>query len=175
MNAIIRKLAVGDRRQKGASEAVVAQVLREPRQFRRLLAGLRETEPAVRMRVADAVEKISRARPELLWPFKREFIGSFAKIEQKEVRWHLAQIFPRLPLTPRERARVFEILVGWLADDSRIVKTFAMQGLADIAESDGRYRVRASRIVQRLAAGGIPAVCSRAKKLLPRLRRPPVR
>ena len=169
MNAIIRKLAAGDLRQKGASEAVVAQVLRTPRLFYKLLVGLYEPEPAVRMRVADAIEKISRTRPELLRPFKRAFIGSFAKIEQKEVRWHLAQIFARLPLTARERGRVFETLVAWLDDDSRIVKTFAMQGLADIAEMDRRYRAPAIKIVKRLMDSGIPAVHSRARKLLPRL------
>ena len=90
-------------------------------------------------------------------------------IGQKEVRWHLAQIFPRLELTQQKRQQVFNLLVSFLDDDSRIVKTFAMQELADIAEMDRSYRV--IKIVEDLMASGIPAIQNRGKKLLPRLLR----
>ncbi|MCL4512132.1 MAG: hypothetical protein M1470_13915, partial [Bacteroidetes bacterium] len=86
-----------------------------------------------------------------------------------EVRWHLAQILPRLELTKKERQQVFNVLVSFLDDDSRIVKTFAMQGLADIAETDRSYLPHVVKIVEGLMASGIPAIQSRGKKLLPKL------
>ena len=169
MNSIVRKLRAGDLRQKGKSEEVVADVLKKPQLFRDVLAGILEAEPGVRMRASDAVEKITRLRPELLQPYKKDFLNVFARINQKEVRWHLAQILPRFELTKKERQQVFDILVSFLEDDSRIVKTFAMQGLADIAEMDRTYLRRVVKIVERLMASGIPAIQSRGKRLLPRL------
>lgn len=169
MNSIVRKLKEGDLRQKGKSEEVVADVLKKPQLFRHVVAGIVETEPGVRMRASDAAEKITRFRPELLQPYKKDFLNVFARIDQKEVRWHLAQILPRLELTKKERQQVFNILVSFLDDDSRIVKTFAMQGLADIAEMDRSYLRRVVKIVERLMTSGIPAIQSRGKKLLPQL------
>ena len=169
MNSIVRKLRKGDLRQKGKSEEVVTDVLKKPQLFRHVVAGILDTEPGVRMRASDAVEKITRLRPGLLHPYKKDFLDVFAMIDQKEVRWHLAQILPRLELTKKERQQVFDILVSFLDDDSRIVKTFAMQGLADIAEVDNSYLPHVVKIVERLMTSGIPAIQSRGKKLLPQL------
>ena len=92
MNSIVRKLRKGDLRQKGKSEEVVTDVLKKPQLFRHVVAGILDTEPGVRMRASDAVEKITRLRPGLLHPYKKDFLDVFAMIDQKEVRWHLAQI-----------------------------------------------------------------------------------
>ena len=169
MNSIVRKLRKGDLRQKGKSEEVVTDVLKKPQLFRHVVAGILDTEPGVRMRASDAVEKITRLRPGLLHPYKKDFLDVFAMIDQKEVRWHLAQILPRLELTKKERQQVFNLFVSFLDDDSRIVKTFAMQGLADIAEVDHSYLPHVVKIVERLMTSGIPAIQSRGKKLLPQL------
>lgn len=169
MNSIVRKLKEGDLRQKGKSEEVVADVLKKPRLFRHVVAGILDAEPGVRMRASDAVEKITRLRPELLQPYKKDFLNVLVTIDQKEVRWHLAQILPRLELTKKERQQVFNVLVSFLDDDSRIVKTFAMQGLADIAETDRSYLPHVVKIVEGLMVSGIPAIQSRGRKLLPRL------
>ena len=169
MNSIIRKLKAGDLRQKRKSEEVVADVLKKPQLFRQVVAGIAYTDPGVRMRASDAIEKITRFRPELLQPYKKNFLSVFATIDQKEVRWHLAQILPRLELTRKERQQVFDILISFLDDNSRIVKTFAMQGLADITEMDHSYLPRVVKIVENLMASGIPAIQSRGKKLLPKL------
>jgi HEAT repeat protein len=56
-----------------------------------------------------------------------------AAIYQKEVRWHVAQLLPRLALTPRQQTQAVALLRGLLDDGSRIVRTFAMQALADLA------------------------------------------
>ena len=169
MNSIIRKLKEGDLHQKGKSEEVVSDVLKKPQLFRDVVAGILDGEPGVRMRASDAIEKITRVRPEFLQPYKKDFLNIFATIDQKEVRWHLAQILPRLKLTKKERQQVFEILVSFLDDGSRIVKTFAMQGLADIAEMDRLYLPSVAKIVEGLMASRIPAIQSRGKKLLPKL------
>ena len=49
----------------------------------------------VRMRAADAAEKISVKCPEYLKPFKKKLLNEIAKSEEQEVRWHVAQMIPR--------------------------------------------------------------------------------
>jgi HEAT repeat protein len=63
-----------------------------------------------------------------------------AAIDQQEVRWHVAQLLPRLALTPPQRAQAITILRGFLDDDSRIVRTIAIQAVADLAEHDEEMR-----------------------------------
>ena len=166
---VLQKLAGGDRRSTGRSEEVVAEVLADPALFGALFDGMLHTDPLVRMRAADAVEKITRQRPEYLEPCKTRLIEEMAAVDQQEVRWHVAQIFSRLELAPAERAAVFNILLSYLQDGSKIVQTFTMQALADLAEQDPSYRPQVIAILEEQTAAGSPAMRSRGRKLLKRL------
>jgi hypothetical protein len=97
-------------------------------------------EPVVRMRAADAVEKVTADHSELLRRYEVALLGPVARIEQQEVRWHVAQMLPRLDLGAEERDVAVAILMGYLQDRSKIVKTSAMQALADLALADARLR-----------------------------------
>ena len=166
MNRLVRKLAEGDMRSKGRSEQIVKDVLRKPMLFPELVDALDTAHPGVRMRASDAIEKITRQRPELLQPFKRKITRLLTACDQQEVRWHLAQIVPRLRLTEKERERIFVALEAYLEDKSSIVRTFAMQAMADLAESDPAYQSRAVRVMKTALKSGTPAMQSRARKLL---------
>lgn len=107
----------------------------------------------------------------------RRSIGRSAAVpavEEQEVRCHIAQLFPRLKPGAAERRWAVEILEGYLHDRSRIVRTFSMQALVDIAMQDSRVR---GLVVARLkppARMGSPAMQSRGRRLLAHLS-PPVR
>ena len=61
---LLDELSGGDLRSIGASDEVVAQVLQQPALFTQLIDGLLySTDPVVRMRCADAMEKISGNTP----------------------------------------------------------------------------------------------------------------
>jgi hypothetical protein len=92
-----------DRRSIGRANEVAALVLREPQQFPELIGLLWSDDPVLRMRAADAAEKVTVKRPELLSPYKRELLGLLAEAEQIELRWHLAAMVPRLALSADER------------------------------------------------------------------------
>jgi hypothetical protein len=68
------------------------------------------------MRAADAAEKVSGIQPGLLKPYKAGLLGLLSEAEQIELRWHLAQMIPRLPLTQAERRRAAEALQLYLED-----------------------------------------------------------
>lgn len=166
MNRIEKLLDVGDLRTTGKSEEVVKEVASNPKLLGDLVNAMRVGNPVVRMRASDAVEKITRDNPEWLMPYKRQILSKIAYINQKEVRWHTAQILPRLNLTKEERARVYELMQSYLKDDSSIVKTFAMQALADIAFQDCSYVNKVRNQLKSLMKEASPAMRSRGKKLL---------
>ena len=171
MDLILEKLAGTDRRSTGKSREVVAEVLANPALFDAVFEGMLADDPVLRMRAADAVEKITAQHPEYLRPYKKKLIRKVARIDQQEVRWHVAQMLSRLDLSRTERRAVVDLLADYSRDKSKIVKTFSMQALADIAEQDADLRPSIVMQLQELTRTGSPAMQSRGRKLLARLAR----
>ena len=158
-----------DRRSIGRADEVARLVLREPRRFRELIESLWSENPVLRMRAADAAEKVSAKKPRLLDRYKAELLGLLAEAEQIELRWHLALMVPRLRLTTPERQRAAAALQHYLDDRSSIVKTFALQGLTDLARNDFALRSKLKQLLEAAVETGTPAMRARAGKLLKRL------
>lgn len=128
---ILSLLQRGDRRTLGRADQVAAMVGKGRRLFPKLIAGLWSEDPLVRMRAADAAEKVTR-----------------------EV--------PRLPLNVRERQKAISVLQRYLQDRSSIVKTFALQGLSDLAPNEPAV----IEILREAARTGTAAMKARSRKLL---------
>jgi hypothetical protein len=58
---------------------------------------------------------------------------------------------------------------GYLADNSKIVRTCTMQALADLAERNPALRQEVVPLLEELTITGSPAMQSRGRKLLARL------
>ena len=170
MHALLKWLQGGDRRSIGRVDEVVDEVLGSPSLFKELIDGLFVDNPIVRMRSADAVEKITRDKPELLQPHQKKLIRLAGDTEQQEVRWHIAQILPRLMLKPGDRKTAVEILYSYLEDKSKIVVTFTLQALSDFAVQDKKMQPRLIRILEDFSQTGSPAIKSRSRKLLGKLK-----
>lgn len=169
MTGILAKLKGGDRRSIGKSDQVTRAVAKNPKLFPELISGFLDPDPVIRMRSADAVEKITREQPELLQRWKRLILDSASTMQSKELRWHAAQLLPRLSLTPAEQAETLAILHNYLTDKSSIVKTFAMQALVDIATqnyANDELRAEITPLIERLTRTGTPAMKARGRKLL---------
>lgn len=76
------------------------------------MSGLTANDALIRMRAADAAEKVTASRPAWLAPYKGHLLNEVAKINQQKVRWHAAIMFTRLKLTKNEQARVASLLKG---------------------------------------------------------------
>jgi hypothetical protein len=170
MTSILSKLRGGDRRSIGNVRAVIAAVGQNPALFKDLVSGLFDSDPIVRMRAADAVEKISGNEPRSLQPFKTELIDLARHTRQQELRWHLAQMIPRLELTPQETKTVTNIFFDYLTDKSKIVVTFAMQALTDLAVKNAAVTARVLGAIEELVESGSPAIKARGKRLLLKLK-----
>jgi HEAT repeat protein len=163
---ILTLLRGKDRRTIGRSEQVAALVSKNPGLFPELMKGLWSEDPLVRMRAADAAEKVTRERRKLLQRYKRELLGLMAECDQQEVRWHLAAMVPRLKLKPAERKAAAESLRGYLEDRSSIVRTFALHGLADLAREDAEMQPGVIELLREATRTGTPAMKARSRRLL---------
>ena len=68
------------------------------------------------MRAADAIEKITQVRPELLRPHVDTLLAIAASAEDKEVRWHVAQLLGRVTLKTNQRDEAVKVLLAYLSD-----------------------------------------------------------
>ena len=167
MSQILQKLKGGDLRSIGRADEVVQDILENPALFGEVFEGMLNDDPRVRMRSADAVEKVSSKHPEYLQPFKDRLINEVSKIRQQEVCWHVAQMFSYLEIDGTEKEQIVSILLSYLdTTKSKIVKVFSIQTLADLAEKDEVLRPVVIRKLEEIMATGSPAMISRAKKLI---------
>ena len=149
----------------GQSEEVAHQVRANPDLVVVLLQGALGDDPLVRMRAADALEKATRDRPEALRRHTRTILAALPTVEQQEVRWHWAQLVPRLQMTEAQRAAAVAVLERWLRDDSRLVRVHALQALADLATLDPSLRDSVASHVRHATRSGPPSLRARARKL----------
>ncbi len=159
-------LAGGDRRSIGEANRVAALVLRQPKRMAELIQCLWNEDPIVRMRAADAAEKVSAKKPALLGAFKAELFTLIDESTQAEVRWHLAVMIPRLLLDPQERERAIAALSLFFDDRSSLVKTAAIQGLAELSRGNPELEGDMVDLLERTCRTGTPAMKARSRILL---------
>ena len=168
MHQILKLLDGGDRRSIGRANEVVACVLKDPALIDVLFSGLLLDNPLIRMRSADVLEKVTLIHPEYLLPYRELLLGTLAGIEQPEVRWHVAPMLVRIPLSEREQMAVVEILMSYMHAPSSIVKTFAMQALLDLGVQYEPLRELVLDAIREQLLDATPAMKSRGRKLLKR-------
>ncbi|RZI41985.1 hypothetical protein EGT07_15380 [Herbaspirillum sp. HC18] len=171
MHSLLQSLSGGDLRSIGESNRAVSVVLEQPELMKVLIQGIESADPVLRMRCADAAEKITISRLEWLIPYKKKLLQKLSRIEQQEVRWHVAPMLARLPLSKTEELSVLGILLGYTNDRSSIVKTMAMQALTDMACRSPRLLPEVGQHIEELTAIGTPAMKARGRKLLVKLKR----
>lgn len=171
VESILRQLSGGDLRSIGRSNQIVRLVSAKPRLFGELFRGLSSGNRLIRMRAADAIEKITLARPHLLRGRARKVLELASRAEEKEFRWHMALLLPRLALSRSQRMAAVDILHDYLRDRSSIVKTFAMQSLADLTREDRSLMSRVLPLIEKLTQDGTPAMRARGRMLLKQLMR----
>ncbi len=166
MNKILQKLIQGDMRTIGESQEVVDEVLNDNTLFHDLFEGLTDANPAVRMRSADALEKVTAQKPELLKPYKNKLIEIAKETTQQEVQWHIAQMFGTLKLEDGENVKVYKILNDYYqTSKSNIVKVMSLETMCHIAQSDEALKNNVEKILIGAIKHSSPSITARAKKL----------
>jgi len=161
-------LSGGDLRSVGRVDEVVEFVGNDPGRFSELMTGLTDARPIVRMRSADAMEKVTRRHPELLQAHQASLFEQLQIATQQQVRWHLAQLMPRMTWTEEEASGIVHVLTGWIDTESSVIVN-ALQAMFDLSAVHPRFRDELKALLESQRETGSPAVKSRSKKLLQRL------
>ncbi len=169
MTDILQDLRSGDRRSIGRANEVAQEIEKNSLLFGSVFSGLYDSDPVVRMRSADVIEKVTRNRPELLLNHTSEIISILTSADQQEVCWHMAQIAPRLEYTANEENQVITALKNYLSHKSKTVRVSAIESLAIFAERNSSILNEVIDVIKSQIETGSPAVQVRGRKLLHRL------
>jgi hypothetical protein len=152
--------------------AVCEQIRNAPRKLNRLIELLWDDEPGVASRAADVLERVtcnpSPALRRIFDQHKGALLGLLPDARFSKLRWNLALLIGRLPLAPGEARRAAASLYIYLDDGSSIVKTAALQGLADLTRADPESTPAVLDLLRIQGRSGTPAMRARSRILLKR-------
>ncbi|HEX6258902.1 MAG TPA: hypothetical protein VFZ48_05480 [Candidatus Saccharimonadales bacterium] len=94
----------------GRVDEVIELVLHDRSRLDELYKCLFDQDAWVRMRAADALEKVCRKHPDWLLPYIDKFQSELTASTQPSIQWHLAQIYSQVALTNAQK----QIAVEWL-------------------------------------------------------------
>ncbi len=164
--SIREMLLPGKRLDAGRACEVAALLLKNPRKTGQVLECMWDEIPGVTNRAADALERASCRRPQLLARWKDALLDRMLDASENKLRWNLALMIFRTPLSKAETERAAAILRSWLDDQSSIVKTSAMHGLAGLTRWDPSLLPEVMDMLRLLSRSGTPAMRARGRILL---------
>lgn len=166
MKDFARMLLGKDLRSIAGSNAVVKDV-NDQADFDALFTLVFHHERMLVMRAADAVEKITRVNPQFLKPHKLQLMSLLTSAVNKELKWHVAQLVPRLDLVEAEMQEVWSILSYWSKNpnESKIVRVNALQGLYEMTQRFSFFKKDLEETIYALEKEPIPSLRARIKKL----------
>jgi hypothetical protein len=157
----------------GRVRQVAALIRAQPRRAARVLELMWDDDAGVASRAADVVERISHDPPpalrRILNRHKEALLGLLPDARFKKLRWNLAFVIPRLELSLPEARRAAATLYTFLEDRSSIVKTAALQGLADLTQHDPESLPAVLDLLRIQGRSGTPAMRARSRHLIQRL------
>jgi hypothetical protein len=144
-------------------------VLESPRLVRQLIECLWDEDEGVAGRAADALETVVTESPRIVARWKDALLGRLVEAGPIKLRWHLGLVVTGMKLTRPECRRVYGVLQGWLDHKSSIVKTSAMQGIAELTRQDPSLKDEALDLLRALGRSGTPAMRARGRILIEQL------
>lgn len=159
-------LSGGDLRSIGNSNAIAAEIKNQA-EFDELFRYLFHEDRLVKMRAADALEKISAAHPGYLAGHKKELFKLLNTEAGIELQWHLAQLITRVDLAAKETEIVWAKLSEWVMNknQSRIVRVNSLQSLYDLSNQYPGFKNKFTTIINKLEKEQISSIAARIKKL----------
>jgi len=130
----------GHKNSLGEVPQVIEIVLQNQHRIEELYTCLFDDDAWVRMRAADALEKICRVHPDWILHYIDRLANDFGTNTQPSIQWHMAQIYKQVPLTQTQK----DVAIQWLAqlvatkDVDWIVAANAMETLAQFTK-DGSF------------------------------------
>jgi hypothetical protein len=160
-------LLLGGDLRKLRQSSIVVRAVTEQESFDELFGLVFHHERSLVMRAVDAVEKVTIKHPEFLKPHKVQLMSVLKSADHKELKWHVAQLIPRIELTESELTDVRHILNYWALNknESKIVRVNALQGLFDLSQKHLEVKSDLAVAISSMEHEMIPSIQARVKKL----------
>lgn len=155
----------------GEVDSVIATVTTDESRLDELYSCLFDEDAWVRMRAADAIEKICRVHPEWLTPYIDKFNIKLSVSTQPSILWHLAQMYGELELTDAQK----RFAISWLKqvlsskDIDWIVAANAMDTLVQFTIDDSIAKHETIALLEIQLQHKSKSVKKRANKLIDQL------
>jgi len=171
MKKTFSELLLGGDLRKLRSNHKAVEAVYDQASFDELFGLIFHHERPLVMRAADAVEKITLRHPAYLNPHKAQLMAVFKSADHKELKWHMAQLLPRVELSGTELNEVWHILSYWVrnSNESKIVRVNALQGLYDLSRQHVDRQAEFNTVVADLEHELIPSLQARIHKLKKKL------
>ena len=159
-------LSGGDLRSIGKSNSVISKIQTQT-DFDNLFKRLFHKDRLIVMRAADSIEKITRINTQYLTKHKEGIFKLSGISKDKELKWHLALLIPRLPLDSKEFGKAWDILTMWAKDktNSRIVRVNSIQSLFEMMKQRGELEKDFGLTLNEIEKENIPSINARIRKL----------
>lgn len=160
------QLSGSDLRSIAGSNDIVA-IVNSQEKFNGLFTGLYHPDRKIVMRTADAIEKITQKNSLFLQPHKTQILELAGKADHIELKWHLAQLLPRLDLTEPEFTTAWKCLAKWAGNtnESKIVRANSIEGLFHLLQIRKEMKQVFNKMVMKIINENIPSLNARIKKL----------
>jgi len=159
-------LSGGDLRSIGKSNSIVSKV-KNQHDFDELFKYLYHKDRVVVMRAADVIEKITTNNKSYLSCHKKEILEHCQREDDKELKWHLALLLPRLDLDNKELGKAWTLLITWSIDktNSRIVRVNSIHGFFEMVKQERKLEKDFNRTLDELEKKNVPSINARIRKL----------
>jgi len=150
---------------------IVVKMVQNQTDFDLLFSCLKTRNRLVVERSADAIEKISRTYPEFLAKHKSTILNYCQIAQNKELKWHLSQLLPRLLLDNAEFRAMSILLEDWARNrnESKICRVNALQSLYDLSLMHKKSHDHLSTLMDVLEQEDIPSLNARIRILRTKL------
>ena len=159
-------LSGGDLRSIGNSGQLI-NLIKNQEDFDHLIKYLNHPDRLISMRAADAIEKITLHHTDYIQKHKKLILKLTGQPLEKEIKWHLALLVPRLNLSKKELESQWKIFNTWAADksESKIVRVNALQALYELANKYPALQKALNDIVKKIGSDNTPSLNARLRKL----------
>lgn len=153
----------------GKTEEVVQQVLADESLLEELYRCMFSQDAWVRMRAADAFEKVCREHSEWIERYvdriQREL---YDDAQQASIKWHIAQIYQQVSLTPKQKKAAIHWLIAQVStvDVDWIVSANVMETLVYFVKSGDIAKDDVHRLLKIQTCHTSNAVTKKANKLI---------
>lgn len=169
MNQFEEKLSGGHPNSLGNTIEVVDEVLSNPALFDELFNCYFSEDEVVRLRVSNAMKRVSKENSGIILPYLGRLIDEIALIDQPSTKWTLAQLFDWYfeDMTEVQQKKVKVIIMKNLEEESDwIVLNHSMQTLFNWSHNDSDLKEWLIPNLKKLKNDSRGSVSKRANKLL---------